>query len=155
MDATGAFRDRVRSLRHDGVVHLEIMDRNELGAVTDAGKAADALARAHGFKPLGRNWREFPRARAIAALKDVLHRDQAYSGEQMSEAEAAALAEEFVGRFEEGATFYTNATFPPRTDPPSPGWAGSWDPLTEATFDTGIVAVDTRSAGLLWIEDED
>ena len=77
------------------------------------------------------------------------------SARDLREPAAAALADDFLARFEETAMFYTNATFPPRTNPPRPDWAGSWDPVTDATFDTGIVALDAKTVGLMWFEDED
>jgi hypothetical protein len=73
----------------------------------------------------------------------------------MSEAAATALAAEFLSRFGETARFYTNGTFPPHDERRPAGWMGSWDPITRATFDTGVIAVDDVTVGLLWFEDED
>ena len=31
----------------------------------------------------------------------------------------------------------------------------SWNPATQATFDTGVLIVGSERAGCLWVEDED
>jgi hypothetical protein len=149
------YRDRVRAARDCGVVHIEFRRRAELTAADDPRDVADALVRTLGLRPLGGAWREITRAAALASLRDVLERDRAYGAELMSAVDATSLADEFLDRFDATAQFYTNGTFPQQTEPHTDGWAGSWDPITQATFDTGVVAVDERAAGLLWVEDED
>jgi len=56
-----------------------------------------------------------------------------------------------------GARFFTNGTFHEESRElgsnvtQGPGW----NPVTEATFDTGVIVVAKRSAACLWVEDED
>lgn len=155
MAAANEFRSRVRAARDCGVVHVELRNRDELAAGADPRAAADALVRAIGFRALGPKWRELTREAAGEALRAVLHVDQAYSRETMSAATATALAQEFLAWFAGAAWFYTNGAFPPREARSGSGWMGSWDPVTAATFDTGVVAVSEHTAGLVWVEDED
>ena len=88
-------------------------------------------------------------------LERLLERDLAYGGQVMSLATAKELSREFVSLFSSCSFFYANGDFPPPEAYREGGWAGSWDPVTRATFDTGVVGVDNAHAGLLWIEDED
>lgn len=155
MDWLTELRDRVTKARDCGVVHLEVRARNEPGEPADPRAEADDLVRSLGLRAIGESWRELTRDEARAALRDVLHRDQAYRGELMSESAAQAFADEFLVGFGPGARFYTNAVFPSEAERGLPGWAGSYDPITSATFDTGVLVVSAREAGLLWIEDED
>lgn len=31
----------------------------------------------------------------------------------------------------------------------------SWTPISQATFDAGVVVVDKKNIGMIWVEDED
>ncbi|WP_254610248.1 hypothetical protein [Bacillus tequilensis] len=31
----------------------------------------------------------------------------------------------------------------------------SWSPITQATFDAGLVVIDKKKIGMFWVEDED
>lgn len=152
---TSVFRQRVRSAREYGVVHCEFRKREELNNSSDARQTADELLRMVGFRPLGTKWRELTLERASSILERVLGRDLAYDGQAMSPELAQKLSREFVTLFSGQALYYTNGDFPSPEQYREGGWAGSWDPVTLATFDTGVVAVDGDHAGLLWIEDED
>ncbi|MBW4422641.1 MAG: hypothetical protein KME13_26090 [Myxacorys californica WJT36-NPBG1] len=84
-----------------------------------------------GFTP--GTYREISKAQAEAVAKRVLHRDLAYDTEIMTETEAQALANRFFDCFdEENAQYYTNGDY--YSDEAS----HSWNPATDATFDTGI-----------------
>ena len=155
MSTTSAFRRRVLSARQYGVVHCEFRTPEELGDAGDARQCADAIARVVGFHPLGAKWRELTPDSARAVLDRVLERDLAYGGQAMSPEIAQQLSREFVNLFSTRCCYYTNGDFPPPEQYRDGGWAGSWDPVTQATFDTGVIAVDSGHAGLLWIEDED
>ncbi len=73
---------------------------------------------------------------------------------------APALAEALVHRFfaafgDADLRFFTNGTFHE-----APGerltYSGvSWQPATEATFDTGVLVLGPVASGALWVEDED
>jgi hypothetical protein len=90
-------------------------------------------------------------------LAAVLARDLAYDRELMDESKARALADEFLRQFGPNARFFTNREFR-RQAADASEWVqrtAEWDPVTRATFDTGVVVVDVDRAGLLWFEDED
>jgi hypothetical protein len=155
MSSISDFPFRVRAARESGAVHCEFRGVAGLQTSDDPRTTADALARSWGFRPLGAAWRELTRDEARKALERVLERDLAYGAQMMSQTTAKELADAFVGLFPEWAVFYTNGMFPPRDHYRDGGWAGSWDPITPATFDTGVIAVGTAHVGLLWFEDED
>jgi len=149
------FRQRVVAAREYGVVHCEFRKREEFDSSGDARQVADDVVRMLGFSTLGTKWRELTPESASAALERVLGRDLAYGAETMNSATAHELSREFIMLFTSRSFFYTNGDFPPPEAYRDGGWAGSWDPVTRATFDTGVVAVDDDQVGLLWIEDED
>ena len=165
MDWTVEFRARVQTVRACGVVHVAERTRadlsraaaGEVAILGDPRSVADALVRGLDFHTLGRGWRELTRTDAYAVLTAALTRDLAYDAELMDEGTARAFADDFLGRFSVDAQFFTNGEF----RPPPTGASGQaqrtaeWDPLTEATFDTGVAVVDVDRAGLLWFEDED
>ena len=155
MTTTNGFRQRVLSARQYGVVHCEFRMREELNRSSDGRQTADEIARVVGFRPLGTKWRELTRENACVFLERVLGRDLAYDGQAMSPDLAEQLSREFVALFSGRSFYYTNGDFPSPEHYREGGWAGSWDPVTLATFDTGVVAVDGDHAGLVWIEDED
>jgi hypothetical protein len=155
MSTMSEFRLRVLAAREYGVVHCEFRSVRELLTSDDSRQIADALVRTLGLRALGTEWRELTRGNACDVLERVLGRDLAYGGQTMSATTAKELAEEFITLFPDHASFYTNGVFPPREDYRDGGWAGSWDPITRATFDTGVIAVGADNVGLLWIEDED
>jgi hypothetical protein len=165
MNWTFDFRARVQKVRACGVVHLAEGTRADLGRALageiaiqgDPRSVADALARGLDFHALGRRWRELARPDAHAVLAAVLTRDLAYDRELMDESKARALADEFLRQFGPNARFFTNREFR-RQAADASEWVqrtAEWDPVTRATFDTGVVVVDVDRAGLLWFEDED
>lgn len=95
-------------------------------------------------------YREIAADEAIAVLAAALQRDMAYDQQIMSAARAIALAREFAGCFPAGATrYFTNGTFG------SEQTRRSWSPATDATFDTGVIALSNSLSACLWFEDED
>ncbi|WP_055046038.1 hypothetical protein [Devosia sp. A16] len=57
-------------------------------------------------------------------------------------------AEDALGEFDAGATFLSNGLW-------EAGPSSSWDPLTNATFDCGVIGYNDRNAFVFWIEEED
>jgi hypothetical protein len=68
----------------------------------------------------------------------------------MSLSEAKQLLLRFFSFFAADCQFFTNASF--NNDYSR---IKSWNPITKATFDTGVVIVNTHRIGILWVEDED
>lgn len=149
-------RTRLVAARDCGVLHLEIRDRDPALDGSAPRAVADALVAALGLVPAGDRWNALDRAQAAWIVQEILHRDLAYCGELMDPATASAFAEEFLGQFDEEASFFTNSDFATHlVFINQNGFAAGWQPLTEATFDSGVVAVDRRRVGILWVEDED
>jgi hypothetical protein len=62
---------------------------------------------------------------------------------------AHLIAESFLGLFSPPhARYYTNGSFEEHS-------AEGWAPITESTFDHGVVACDDESIGIMWAHDED
>jgi hypothetical protein len=102
-------------------------------------------------------YREIDREAARRLVQLILHRDLAYFGKIMSQARAVQLAECFLDQFDTHARFYTNGTFheSPEQLTPAVRFGLSWDAVTNATFDTGVLVISPQGAGCLWVEDED
>jgi hypothetical protein len=91
---------------------------------------------------------EYEYGTALEILIAILWKDMAYESEFMPQAQAAELARQFLDEHSvPGSKYYSNGNWALRE---------SWNPLTEATFDTGIIIVrpDHRIA-CFWVEDED
>jgi len=124
-----------------------------LVAVDPAVDIDDALDRGADFAGLlGRPEREITREEAQALLSGVVDRDLAYRARRLSPVSGARAAAAFLALFPGPDTrFFTNGEL---------GLAhnldktGGWSPLTGATFDTGVVAIDGARLGVFWVEDE-
>jgi len=90
------------------------------------------------------------RAGAHAAIERGLHKTPAYNAKWVNASKARRVADAFVACFGSHAEFLTNGYLWLSNEDTS-----GWTPLTSATFDTGIVAVDEVAAGILWVTDED
>jgi hypothetical protein len=114
------------------------------------------LAREFGLADDPGPYKEIDAAAAKRLVQTLLHLDMAYNAEVMPAARAAELAERFLAQFASaGVRFYTNSTFH-ECRGGKLTWSGvSWDPVTSATFDTGVLVIGPESSGCLWVEDED
>jgi hypothetical protein len=140
-------------LRRDVVEHrsggrVRVEFRRVASPMTSGHSVATAFAKALALKPPDA-WTELDASGALELATRVLHADLAYNMPTMPMDLAGALARRFLMCCGDDAVFLTNGSlaFSPTH--------GAWSPLTEATFDTGVVAVSARRAGLLWVEDED
>jgi hypothetical protein len=97
------------------------------------------LAQEFGLRNDAGCYREIDKASARLTVQRLLHRDLAYSAEIMPERQAEQLAEEFFAQFGSGARFFTN----------------NGCPVTAATFDEGVLVLESHRSGCLWVEDED
>ena len=146
-------RARIKTARRCGVVHVESRHRTAIGAESlDDRDASDALAIALGLQALGEAWVALEQARACQVASDVLWHDLAYRFEIMDRLQAEELSRDFLTHFAPDARFFSNfASMGAEVEVLENGW----NPLTDATFDTGIVVVDQNRVGILWVEDED
>ena len=120
--------------------------------------AVNAFVQQCGFKPLADGWQAIDAAGARRILVNILHRDMAYSIERMPPEDAARIADAVLhDAVAVPARFYTNGSYDkqPETLSDRVTCGPSWNPITDATFDSGVVFVTACKIGLLWIEDED
>ena len=93
-------------------------------------------------------------ALALQIARSVLHKDMAYDTVIMSWARADELACRFLAMFHSPPTeYFSNGSF--TQSDTGPVGLNSWSPLTQATFDTGVIVVEAGLVGCLWVEDED
>lgn len=92
------------------------------------------------------------RASAVAILTQLLHKDMAYGSEIMPIEDARNLASNFISLFDPESKYYSNSTWNKNEYGKN---ISGWNPLTEATFDSGIIVVDKNKIGIAWFEDED
>lgn len=83
----------------------------------------------------------------------------AYEAELMPFDKANKFANEFCSLFSEQAFFLSNSSWKTNrnydiSDNSKLNFE-SWTPLTEATFDSGIIVCDIDKVGIAWFEDED
>jgi hypothetical protein len=132
--------------RSIGTVLVEFRRRHAPGESTDS--VASAFVKALSLRSPDA-WTELDPRSALEVATRVLHTDLAYDTPMMTIELAEALAGRFVACCGEGASFVTNGSLAQR------GTGGAWSPLTEATFDTGIIGVSLTRIGMLWVQDED
>jgi hypothetical protein len=115
------------------------------------------LAREFGLSEEPSLYKEIDEAAARRLVCRVLHRDMAYNAEVMPEPRAAALADAFLAQFGPGTRYFSNGLWHlPRVIRADGVVSGpSWDPVTPATFDAGVLAIGHKISGCLWVEDED
>jgi len=89
------------------------------------------------------------RDKAIHVLSHLLHSDMAYDAELMQPEEAEILATAFIAFFGDDCRYYSNSSWEEGTG------LRTWSDFTDATFDSGVIAVDTKQIGIAWFEDED
>lgn len=73
----------------------------------------------------------------------------------MESAVASRMAHQFLRPFDQNAEFFSNSDITDHFVFVSLNGIASGFNLTDATFDTGVLGVDHRQVGILWIEDED
>lgn len=117
--------------------------------------AADIYVARFGFTGQGAAWRTVNQSLAARIIELILRRDLAYGGPLLKPETAQAAARTFFDLFAPPSLFLTNSHFDSEGDPAILLSQRSWTPITDATFDTGIIAVNTGRVGIFWAEDED
>jgi hypothetical protein len=145
--AFSELRELAESKRLAGALTIDYQELRPFASVPDA--AVDTYVATLGFKPLGQGWRSIDRSRALRCLQLILHHDLAYEQPFMERETAHIIAESFLGLFSLAhARYYTNGSFEEDS-------TEGWDPITDSTFDHGVVACDHESIGIIWAQDED
>ncbi|MEO1075960.1 MAG: hypothetical protein AAFX41_08350 [Bacteroidota bacterium] len=86
----------------------------------------------------------------------MLHQDLAYDSDRMPLREAERLAEAFLSMFEDPVVLTNGSWGIPTTQTSERLRTGpSWFPITDSTFDGGIVCVGRERVGIVWVQDED
>jgi hypothetical protein len=103
-----------------------------------------------GYSPLGSGWKEVNQVEAKKILSLIMTKNLAYFVEIMTLHEAEQILVKLFNFFPDNSQFFTNASF-------ASNYTGisQWNSITKATFDTGVVIVNPRHIGILWVEDED
>jgi hypothetical protein len=140
--------DQIQARRRFGRITCSALRRREPGNANDQ---ADAITRMHGFRGLAEGWIAIPEEAARELVTHILHKDLAYMLEVMPRAEATTLADAFIAAVPEPCTYLTNATW----DVAPEVKLTSWDPVSESTFDAGVICVGAEAIVLIWVEDED
>lgn len=140
--------ENIIAARKYGVVHC--------GVSSKSSPSIPELAREFGLVDNPDSYKEIDGAAARRLIQLILHRDLAYKAEVMPASRAAELSDQFLAQFGKDAVrLFTNGTFH-EAQGSKLTWSGvSWDPVTPATFDTGVLVIGPRKSGCLWVEDED
>ncbi|MBP0017928.1 MAG: hypothetical protein J7647_10265 [Cyanobacteria bacterium SBLK] len=138
-----------------GTIILEVTERSQ-GGESDI-QSIDRWVEKLGFNPLGQGWIVANKKMAIAILCFILHQDLAYDSERMNRWKAQQISDRFIQFFGTQAKYLTNAEFAivEGVGEIEVRNLRIWNPITEATFDTGICVCSPTHLGLLWVEDED
>lgn len=144
-------RAEIASKRNKGVI-LEIKEFTLEGSIDSNNLTAilNSFVTQLGYSALDNRWKEITQEEAYKILIFVLNKDLAYSVELMSLEEAEEFANKVFNFFTGGCKFFTNALFVDNYSA-----LGTWDSLTKATFDTGVVILGDRQIGIVWVKDED
>jgi hypothetical protein len=85
------------------------------------------------------SYREIDEEFARTTVMQLLSCDMAYDAQIMPRSQAEELTHRFFAQFDIGTRYFTN----------------NWCPVTGATFDHGILAINPNVSGCFWVEDED
>lgn len=140
-------------LREPGHTTCAVVD---LHAREAGPSAVDRVVQAHGFRGITTEWLEISAADAHAIVTTLLHRDLAYNEEIMPIESASDLATRFFDLAPEPHSFFTNGEWSRSADAEnSPATLHAFDPISDATLDSGVVCLGDGQAALLWIQDDE
>jgi len=140
-------RELALSKRQGGVLTFEFRAQPIPAARPES--IADSFVASLGFKPPGKAWRMIDRGVALGCLQHLLYYDLAYQRPLMEQKTAQFIAGSFMALFSSyDCRFCTNGSF-------DENGLLNWTPITESTFDHGVIAFDEQSIGMIWAQDED
>lgn len=139
----------------DVVVDLRILPEGLDTSGVHAGPVLDAFVAAQGYAGLVDGWTVLKRTAAKSLLVRILARDLVLNAHIMPKEEAEKLAERFLAFFPSPSRFFSNTPVAEEGDGDAEDtWTGTWKSITEAMFDTGIVAVGGGRIGMFWVKDD-
>jgi len=127
----------------------------EVRQLVSGPRGADVVAQAHGFRSIASAWDEISAADAHAIVATLLHRDLAYGQVIMPFDKAADLATQLFDLVPEPHTYFTNGEWARSAGDSDPAELRSFNPISDATLDSGVVCLGDGRAALFWVEDED
>lgn len=146
--------DAIARQRKYGHPTCAVHDRTAAGDPRSYLAVIDEFISTFGFTGLGEGWIEVNIQAAKTLVREILFKDLAYSVAMMSEDEAAQLTERFFALFDASVRCFTNGNLVIQDADPTEV-PRSWNPISEATFDAGVVCLGSSRIGILWVEDED
>ncbi|BAH40501.1 MAG TPA: hypothetical protein DGD08_04585 [Gemmatimonas aurantiaca] len=144
--------ERVSQLRNTGVTTCTVVDLPSPGRGTSV---VDQVVQGHGFRGIASEWIEVSAADAHAIVTTLLHRDLAYGTKLMSLAAASDLATPMFDAVPEPHTYFTNGDWTMNPSGNGEATLHGWNPISDATFDSGVVCLGDGRAAVFWIQDED
>lgn len=101
--------------------------------------------------------KEVDRKNAAEILKSLLYKDMAYDECLMPLHDAHRLTEQFFSLFSPDCRIYSNSNWNKNeyTNKFFEFGFRSFNSLTEATFDSGLIMIQEDKIGIIWFEDED
>jgi hypothetical protein len=140
-------RDTIMRERSAGIVTVDYRSVKPFYVGTKRVKVDSYIAN-FGFLPLGHEWRYINKKEATRILRFILESGLAYGTTLMTPARADLLADSFLRLFSRTESRYCSNGLLTRS-------GGSSNPITNSTFDHGIVAYDDQNIGIAWVQDED
>ncbi len=147
-------RAEILKTRNCGLIHCEFIERDK---DDDIRSSLIKFSENQGFKIVefdGGRLEKINIELAQKILTYILHYDLAYHSEIMPIENASLLARRFLKLFSPDIKFFSNSPGTEEVKNEIVSMTG-WLPITQATFDTGVIAVDGNHIGCLWVEDED
>ncbi len=144
---------KITERRPSGRVTCELVTQPEWAK---ARILADRAVESVGLRPLGEGWHEVSERDAVLIATGVLGRVLGSHAVVIPRAEAEALVDELLTLVPEPFTCFTNGDWADVFGEEAAQKSGfSFDPLTDAALDAGIVCVGDGVTAVLWVEDED
>jgi hypothetical protein len=140
-----------------GVVEDIIRDRIygsvRCGITAQPVSTVSELARQFGLQDDPGDYAEIDETTACAILELILHQEFTHHAEVMPVERARELVRLFLAEIGDRPRYFGNRLWPiPKKGAPSDF---SWNGVTDATFDTGVLILGALRSGCLWVEDED
>jgi hypothetical protein len=144
--------ERILKSRNAGITTCAMVD---VPPRASGGSAVNQVVQAHGFQGLASEWIEISAADAQAIVATLLHRDLAHGAVLMPLAAASDLATPLFDAVPEPHAYFTNGDWVMNANGGDDATLHGWNPISDATFDSGVVCIGAGRAALFWVQDED